>query len=580
MLTKLKIRNFKQFREVEIELGSPVVFVGPNNSGKTTALQALTLWDLGYRRWKEKRWKGGKATATERAGVAIARNELYTVPIPKANLMWRDLRTREGQNNNGKQGTKNVRIDITVYGVESGKEWECGFEFDYANEESFYCRPLRMEGEAPAERMEVPQVEVNVAYLPPMSGLSDREFYKQQGEIRLLIGQGRTAEVLRNLCYRLVEDERLATQSLWEEVQGKIKKMFGVEILRPEYIGERSEVVMNYKDRKGVLLDLSSAGRGLHQTLLLLVYLVNNQNTVLLLDEPDAHLEILRQRQVYQEISDFAKRQNSQLIIASHSEILMNEAGDRDTVVAFLGKPHRIDSASERGQISKALSELGFEQYYLAEQKGWIFYLEGATDLSILKAFAEVANHPAKEILNSPIFVHYVGTNIPKFVREHFFGLREAKSDFVGYALFDSIRREVKSSGGLSERMWVRREIENYFCTPEVLIRWAEAEGEKDGLFGLDWGSTMREVLTEMESASLTLYNKSLWSEDSKASDEVLPNIFRNFFNKVQTPFRMNKNDYYKLASLLKQEEIDFEIIEVLDDIVRVSESANPLELE
>ena len=43
MLTKLRIRNFKRFNEVEIELGSPVVFVGPNNSGKTSALQALAL---------------------------------------------------------------------------------------------------------------------------------------------------------------------------------------------------------------------------------------------------------------------------------------------------------------------------------------------------------------------------------------------------------------------------------------------------------------------------------------------------------------------------------------------------------
>ena len=34
MLTKLTIRNFKRFRDVEIELGSPVVFIGPNNSGK------------------------------------------------------------------------------------------------------------------------------------------------------------------------------------------------------------------------------------------------------------------------------------------------------------------------------------------------------------------------------------------------------------------------------------------------------------------------------------------------------------------------------------------------------------------
>lgn len=55
MLTRLTIRNFKRFEDVEIELASPVVFVGPNNSGKTTALQALALWELGLRRWIVKR---------------------------------------------------------------------------------------------------------------------------------------------------------------------------------------------------------------------------------------------------------------------------------------------------------------------------------------------------------------------------------------------------------------------------------------------------------------------------------------------------------------------------------------------
>ena len=44
MLTKMVIRNFKRFEDVEIPLSSPVVFIGPNNSGKTTALQALALW--------------------------------------------------------------------------------------------------------------------------------------------------------------------------------------------------------------------------------------------------------------------------------------------------------------------------------------------------------------------------------------------------------------------------------------------------------------------------------------------------------------------------------------------------------
>ena len=66
MLTKLICRNFKRFGEIEVELGNPVVFIGPNNSGKTTALQALTLWDIGLKRWNEHR-KGRPKQKSDRA---------------------------------------------------------------------------------------------------------------------------------------------------------------------------------------------------------------------------------------------------------------------------------------------------------------------------------------------------------------------------------------------------------------------------------------------------------------------------------------------------------------------------------
>ena len=55
MLTRLTVRNFKRFGAVDVELGEAVVLIGPNNSGKTSALQALALWELGLRRWNERR---------------------------------------------------------------------------------------------------------------------------------------------------------------------------------------------------------------------------------------------------------------------------------------------------------------------------------------------------------------------------------------------------------------------------------------------------------------------------------------------------------------------------------------------
>ncbi|HEO71840.1 MAG TPA: AAA family ATPase, partial [Candidatus Hydrogenedentes bacterium] len=78
MLTRLTLRNFKRFGEVAIELGNPVVFVGPNNSGKTSALHGLALWDVGLKRWNEKR--KGKTAPEKRPGVTINRKDLVAVP--------------------------------------------------------------------------------------------------------------------------------------------------------------------------------------------------------------------------------------------------------------------------------------------------------------------------------------------------------------------------------------------------------------------------------------------------------------------------------------------------------------------
>src|SRR6266704_6971251 len=196
MLTRLRIKNFKRFPDADIELGQEDVFIGQNNSGKTTALQALALWDVGLRKWNEKR--EGKTAPEKRPGVTMNRRDLVAIPVPDANLLWRNLHVRDVKKTEAGQVTKNVRVDIIVEGVTSDKSWKCGLEFDYANEESFYCRPLRIPDDQPGKRMSIPQDAMNVlvAFLPPMSGLAASETRLDQGAINVRVGEGQTAAVL------------------------------------------------------------------------------------------------------------------------------------------------------------------------------------------------------------------------------------------------------------------------------------------------------------------------------------------------------------------------------------------------
>jgi energy-coupling factor transporter ATP-binding protein EcfA2 len=574
VLTKLTVCNFKRFDRIDVELGNPVVFIGPNNSGKSTALQALALWSIGLQRWAEKRT--GKARV-KRPGVTINRRDLIAMPVPSAILLWRDLHVREVEKANGKQQTQNVRVDITVEGVTDQKPWTCGFEFDYANEESFYCRPLRLsEGKDP-KRMEVASEALltSIAFLPPMSGLADRETAKQPGEVNFLIGQGRTAEVLRNLCLSLATNGRDG----WKDICKKMEHLFGVKLDEPRFIAERGEITMTYRDKADVRLDISSSGRGLQQTLLILAYMTVHKGSVLLLDEPDAHLEILRQRQIYELLSESARNQGSQIIAASHSEVILNEAADRDVVVAFVGKPHRID---DRGsQLMKALREIGFDQYYQAEQTGWVLYVEGSTDLAILRAFARKLDHAAQEILERP-FVHYV-TNLPPKAREHFFGLREAKGDLVGFALFDRIEQALQAHDALKEYQWKRREIENYLASPAVLLAYVGAAAEEAGpLFApaerKKRTDTMQECIEDLAPRAALRNLADKWWIDTKISDDFLDRVFESFFKKLGLPNLMRKTDYHILADFITREQIDDEVVAVLDLIVKTQQSAKPVE--
>ena len=474
--------------------------------------------------------------------------------------MWRDLHVRSGTRVNGKTRTENILIDIIV----DGPDWSCGLEFDYANEESFYVRPAGMSHGKPSEISPAAR-EIKVAYLPPMSGLTSNETRLDSGAINVRIGEGRTAEVLRNICDQVAR----AHPDNWKFIESKMQELFGVHINRPEYIPERGEIRMSYLTAENTKLDLSACGRGQQQTLLLLAYLMANKNTLLLLDEPGAHLEILRQRQIYNVLDEAAAQNNNQIIAASHSEIILNEAAERDLVIAFVGKPHRID---DRGsQVLKALKSIGHEQYYQAEIKGWVLYLEGSTDLAILKAFAKKLQHPAQETLEDP-FVHYIG-NQPQKVRDHFYGLKEAVPQLQGIAIYDRLDKNPGEHSQLTQLMWEKNEIENYLCSKETLLAYAEhlAKQNAGPLFKETWRNHMNETIQEMEAALQSLSKPSPWSGQLKVSDEFLTPLFKAFFKKIGLPNTMNKTNFHRLAKFVPTKQISPEISQKLDAILTAS---------
>lgn len=575
MITRLTIRNFKRFDEAVIPLGAPVVFVGSNNSGKTTALQALALWELGLRTWVAKRGKG--STAQQRVGVVINRRDLVQLPVPATALLWRDKHLRQSANGSGK-ATQNILLQITVEGISGGAAWSCPLEFDYSNDEIIHCRPARHGNDGQRRHPIPPEASmVRVAYLPPMSGLEANERRIDEGAIQVSLGQGKTADVLRNLCWKIWEAEHAKPDGgEWGSLVLQIQRLFGACLHEPEYITQRGEIQMSYHEetagRGRPELDLSAAGRGLQQTLLLLAFLRWQAGAVVLIDEPDAHLEILRQRQMYAELTETAQRLGSQLVIATHSEVVLNEA-DKDTVVAFIGAPHLLRQSD---QLRKSLSLLGFEQFLQAEISGWVLYLEGSTDLEALRILAAKAHPEAAKALERP-FVCYVGNQDEK-ARAHFFGLREAFPNLRGLAMFDNTPDvTVQAASPLKVIKLARRELENYFCSPALLRRWVAESPLADDLFGraeLERRRAAMEQAIRGNTVPLALDDPThpFW-KTNKVSDDYLPTVFASFFKQLGLPNSMNKSDYSQLARLLKPEEIEPELVAVLDAVADTARS-------
>ena len=75
---------------------------------------------------------------------------------------------------------------------------------------------------------------------------------------------------------------------------------------------------------------------------------------------------------------------------------------------------------------------------------------------------------------------------------------------------------------------------------------------------------------------SIVIHYAAQMTLDVKVSDDFLAPVFKRFFEKLKLPLTFRKSDYHFLARLKPSHEIDPEVIEKLDLIQKVAESAVP----
>lgn len=549
MIRRVTVRNFKRFEEQVFDLTDTVVLVGPNNSGKSTLLQAISTWRYGLDRWIAHR---SLDKGNSRSGVPVVRSDFTPVPLREMNLLWE-------QRSVTRSGTGRPRlIEIVLDGDGAAGRWTCGMEFHYSNPELAYARPLgAKEMDASALRVFPPNHARNlrVVHVPALFGITRDEPHYLRGMQDLLVGAGKPGEILRNLLLEISGNEEG-----WSALTKDIRDLFGIEIHRPVFAPAQPHVLCEY-DQTGVRskkpLDLASAGSGTLQVVLLLSFLHARHGAVLLLDEPDAHQHVMLQRQVFQRVREVASRGNGQVIAATHSGVLL-DAADLTEVIGFFGAgPRALATPQERQRLESSLGFLETPDLLFARERGAILYVENRSDEEILREWARVLGHRAMKFFAQPN-VRLLRGRLLHMARRHFALLRTEFPELKGVCLLDSNNRRRNDEGtdqtGLRVLQWKRYEIENYLLYPAAIKRFVERVDNADP----------REVDAEFRRQvpeGADLFGEVLALTVVKASDEFLiPTLER-------AGRRTKKTDLYQLAAEMKPEEIHPEVVEKLDRI-------------
>jgi ABC-type taurine transport system ATPase subunit len=476
MIQKVVIRRFKRFANEEFDLSGHVILAGPNNCGKTTVLQAIAAWALALRYWRNQQEQ--KSVAEKRqpkeffyqpggfyAWVPISRPAFAAVPLRSFEMLWKD---RDYRNT--------VEIEVT------GRDgWRIAAEFKADSSEQIYVRPRKDPGIATT----LLDLNLDVVYVATVGGLSTRELKLDPEAIDTLLGEQKPGEVIRNLLLQASKAET------WERLTNAVQRLFGVELLVPQSVG--GQIICEYRRDEGQpSFDLLNSGSGMQQVVMLLACLFWRKDAVVLVDEPDAHLHVFLQDSILYELHKAAAETSSQLVIATHSEVIFNSA-EPTQICVMMGKPRRLTSAEDVKKLQQAVAVLQQSDIIAALATPGILYLEGYTDLNLLREWARILKHPLSDYLNRTPFWRAKqppgrpdAAEVP--VRTHFDALKLVDDQITGVWLIDAdgkaqnIQMSAQPEREKLNRVgWQRYETESYLVHPASLARFIDKQSGKGG---------------------------------------------------------------------------------------------------
>lgn len=554
-------------------MGDDIVLAGPNNSGKTTLLQAVAVWNLALQRWQAEHAESSKAK--QRTGIPVSRNDFTAVPLREMNLLWfdRDTGYSGGEKEGAKAGQPKL-VAVTLYGNGTkAADWNLTITLRYANKEQIYVKLADDQGN-PVTEIPPGAKDITIVHVPPFSGIGAEETGLQLGYQNRLVGQGKPGDILRNLLLEVHRADKEKQSGLWKALAEDVWSLFGYRLKEPQYSEATDPFIrIEYTHGKGrTAFDLASAGSGFHQVLTLLGFFYARPASMLLLDEPDAHLHVILQRQVYDLLRSVARRRQCQLLVSTHSEIILEDTS-AEQILSFYGPPHRLAIDTHRDQVREALKRLSSLDILAAENGQNILYVEDESDFKILAEFARVLAHDFRRFAASPFVCPIHGRDASE-ARAHFFGLKAIRPQVKGVLLLDGDNRNLPeheiNADNLTILRWKRYEIENYLLHPQSLLRFVEGPE-------LDLLSHARKKNGEdflRENFPPPALKDPLKDSDYLVATAASKSILPDFLEKTETP--LSKKDFFQIAAQMKPDEIHPEVKAKLDAMMPILNEGLP----
>jgi hypothetical protein len=534
VITQLTLRNFKSVGEQVYDFTRFDLLVGRNNSGKSTVLQALAIWQFCVDEFHRSKRSGS-------VGIQVVLPNFTALPVPEFNLLWKNRADRSYPIVDGKKRQQFILIEILVEWRHSAEEsGSFGVALRYHSPQTIYAIPMggwaafrafEQEGELPV-----------IAYVPPFSGLEPTEKWLDISPIRQQVGKGQPGSVLRNLLLRVCPPPQPGTDGRnktghqnpedWQELASIIERWFSVKISEPRYESTKDVYITVEYIQHGKAYDIIAGGSGFHQTLTLLAFMYGYHPTTILLDEPDAHLHVNLQH----EILDYFKRKsierNTQFLIATHAEEFARGV-DASQIVSFLSQvPTRIRSTPE---VLRAMADVANEEITRLITAPYILYVEGESDERILRAWAKPCG--ASDVLNKVCFRSMGGGSketMKLAADKHFAALQQIIPEISRLMLFDYDDSRKAFHPKPANRVlaeWKRKNIENYLLVPEAWRRTAlkQMAVGKDDLFAQSAMETIDKFFADQ---NLTLPPERTWV-----------NVTANIFSVVDGKRILFEND-------------------------------------